>query len=213
MNFVIPLPPVKVFVRAEYLYDFERGQGELVEGIWCSLKSHAGEAFRFETYLPEYGALYDKLPISAFLWKPLDGDDLPLDFLQIWDALSYWAAVVEKPLLGGLRAEFFAKNKQAYGGVYLFTIDNCSPDPRIPDFGFSETPEDHKSFNVLQLDSGQFALQPNNRCRFFDPAFSPSAMKTPDFRVASRTYSVEQAAKWRLGDTSTVTYDDKGETP
>jgi hypothetical protein len=213
MNFVVPLPPVKVFVRAEYLYDFERGQGDLVEGIWCSLKSHCGEAFRFETYLPEYGALYDKLPISAFLWKPLEGDDLPLDFLQIWDALSYWAGVVEKPLLGGLRAEFFAKNKQAYGGVYLFTIDNCSPDPRIPDFGFSETPEDHKSFNVLQLDNGQFALQPNNRCRFFDPAFSPSEMKTPDFRVASRTYSVEQAAKWRLGDTTTVTYDNQGETP
>jgi len=213
MNFVVPLPPVKVFVRAEYLYDFERGQGDLVEGIWCSLKSHCGEAFRFETYLPEYGALYDKLPISAFLWKGLEGDDLPLDFLQIWDALSYWATVVEKPLLGGLRAEFLAKNRQTYGGVYLFTIDNCSPDPRIPDFGFSETPEDHKSFNVLQLDNGQFALQPNNRCRFFDPAFSPSEMKTPDFRVASRTYSVEQAAKWRLGDTTTVTYDNQGETP
>jgi hypothetical protein len=213
MNFVIPLPPVKVHVRAEYLYDFERGHGDLVDGIWCSCKSHVGEAFRFETYLPEYGALYDKLPISAFLWKGLEGDDLPLDYLQIWDALSYWATVVEKPLLGGLRAEFFAKNKQAYSGVYLFTIDNCSPDPRIPDFGFSETPEDHKSFNVLQLDNGQFALQPNNRCRFFDPAFNPTELKTPDFRVASRVYSVEQAAKWRLGDTTTVTYDNQGETP
>ena len=47
MNFVCPLPPLKVLVRAEYLYDFEKGHGDLVEGIWCSVKSHRGEAFRF----------------------------------------------------------------------------------------------------------------------------------------------------------------------
>jgi hypothetical protein len=62
------------------------------------------------------------------------------------------------------------------------------------------------------LDNGQFALQPNNRCQFFDPAFNPQEMKKPDFKVATRKYSVEQHAKWRLGDTTTVTYDDHGET-
>ncbi|MBV5346498.1 MAG: hypothetical protein JZU63_13815, partial [Rhodoferax sp.] len=124
MNFVCPLPPIKVFVRAEYLYDFEKGQGTLVEGIWCSVKSHRGEAFRFETYLPEYGALYDKLPISAFLWHTADdGSHLPLDVLQIWDALSYHVTIVEKPLLKGLRAQFFAKDKVTYQGEYMFTLD------------------------------------------------------------------------------------------
>jgi hypothetical protein len=209
MNFVCPLPPIKVFVRAEYLYDFERGHGDLVEGIWCSVKSHRGEAFRFETYLPEYGALYDKLPISAFLWKPLDGEDLPLDFLQIWDALSYHVSVIEKPLLGGLRAEFFGKDKKTHPGEYMFTLDGCSPDPRIPDFGFSETVDEHKSYNVLKLDNGQFALQPNNRTRFFDPAFVPSTMKFPDFKVATVKYTVENKAKWRLGDVTTFTYDNR----
>jgi hypothetical protein len=176
------------------------------------VKSHRGEAFRFETYLPEYGALYDKLPISAFLWKPLDGEDLPLDFLQIWDALSYHVSVVEKPLLGGLRAEFFGKDKKTHPGEYMFTLDGCSPDPRIPDFGFSETVDEHKSYNVLKLDSGQFALQPNNRCRFFDPAFVPQEMKFPDFKVATAKYTVENKAKWRLGDTVDVTYDGRGES-
>ena len=212
MNFVCPLPPMKVLVRAEYLYDFERGHGELVEGIWCSVKSHRGEAFRFETYLPEYGALYDKLPISAFLWKPLDGEDLPLDMLQIWDALSYYVTVIEKPLLAGLRAEFFGKDRQLHKGEYVFTLDGCNPDPRIPDYTFVETVDEHKSYNLLKLDSGQFALQPNNRCRFFDPAFTPSEMKFPDFKVATVKWTVENKAKWRLGDTSTVTYDDRAET-
>jgi hypothetical protein len=197
-------------VRPEYLYDFQCDKdAPLVEGIWVSVKALRGEAFRFETYLPEYGALYDKLPISAFYWSAAlpAGDDLPLDVLQIWDALSYHVTVVEKPFLKGLRAEFFAKDKRTYVGEYLFTLDTCNPDPRIPDFTFSETVDEHKSYNVLKLANGQFALQPNNRCRFFDPAFNPQDMKFPDFKVATRKYRVEQHAKWRLGDTNNFTYE------
>ena len=214
MSFVCPLPPVKVYVRAEYLYDHEARHGELVEGIWVSVKAIRGEAFRFETYLPEYGALYDKLPISAFLWHDVieEDDQLPLDVLQIWDALAYHVEVVDKPFLKGLRGEFFGKDKQLHKGEYMFTLDTCNPDPRIPDFTLSETIDEHKSYNVLKLDNGQFALQPNNRCRFFDPAFNPQEMKKPDFKVATIKYRVEQNAKWRLGDTSTVTYDDRGES-
>lgn len=216
MNFVCPLPPIKVLVRPEYLYDFDEQPRELVEGIWVSVKSIKGEAFRFETYLPQYGALYDKLPISAFMHNDMDDEGintemLDLDELQIWDCLSYYVAVVDKPFLKGLRAEFFAKNRRTYQGEYLFTLDTCNPDPRIPDFTFSETVDEHKSYNVLKLDNGQFALQPNNRCRFYDPAFNPQEMRFPDFKVATRKYRVEQHAKWRLGDTSTVTYDDRGE--
>jgi hypothetical protein len=216
MNFVCPLPPVKVLVRPEYLYDFQCGEdAPLVQGIWVSVKALRGEAFRFETYLPEYGALYDKLPISAFVWREDvwadDNADLPLDVLQIWDALSYHVTVVEKPLLKGLRAEFFAKDKQTHGGEYMFTLDTCNPDPRIPDFTFSETVDEHKSYNLLKLDNGQFALQPNNRCRFYEPAFNPREMKFPDFMVATRKYRVEQHAKWRLGDTTTFTYGSRGE--
>lgn len=216
MSFVCPLPPVKVLVRPEYLYDFDGKDRELVEGIWVSVKALRGEALRFETYLPQYGALYDKLPISAFMHNDMDdegveADILELDVLEIWDALSYHITTVEKPLLKGLRAEFFGKDRRTYAGEYMFTLDCCNPDPRIPDFTFSESVDEHKSYNVLKLNNGQFALQPNNRCRFYDPALNPSEMKFPDFKVATRKYRVEQGAKWRLGDTSTVTYDNRGE--
>ena len=212
MSFVCPLPPVKVLVRPEYLYDFKhRRNAPLVAGVWVSVKALRGEALRFETYLTEYGALFDKLPIHAFQHKPTIENDLPLDTLEIWDALSYHVTVVEKPLLKGLRAEFFGKDKQLHKGEFMFTLDTCNADPRIPDFTFSESADEHKSYNVLKLDNGQFALQPNNRCRFFDPALNPREMKTPDFHVATRRYRVEQAAKWRLGDTTTFTYDNRGE--
>lgn len=216
MSFVCPLPPVKVQVLPEYLYDFDGKDRDLVQGIWVSVKAIRGEALRFETYLPEYGALFDKLPISAFMHDEMDDEGvelplLPLDMLQIWDAMSYHITVVDKPFLKGLRAEFFGKDKRLHPGEYLFTLDTCNPDPRIPDFTFSETVDEHKSYNVLRLNNGQFALQPNNRCRFYDPAFNPQDMKFPDFHVATRKFRVEQQAKWRLGDTTTVTYDDRTE--
>lgn len=213
MSFVTPLPPEKVWIRAEYLYDFKRGHGELVPAVWVSLKSIRGQAFRFESYLPEYGALYDKLPISAYVWHDVleEDEQLMLDELQIWDCLSYHAEVIDKPLLKGLRCEFFGKSKRMHAGEYMFCIDQCNPDPRIPDLTFSEGAEEHKSFNVLKLDNGQFALQPNNRLRVFDPALSHAELKQPDFHVSTRVWRVENQAKWRLGDTTTVSYDGRGD--
>ena len=67
MSFLVAnLPPTKVYVKKQYLYDHQKGHGEFVEGVWVACKSIQGRALYFETYLPEYGALYDKLPISAF---------------------------------------------------------------------------------------------------------------------------------------------------
>ena len=63
------LPHVEVYVKKEFLYDNQKGQGELTEGVWVTVKSIQGKALYFETYLPEYGAVYYKLPLSAFVWK------------------------------------------------------------------------------------------------------------------------------------------------
>ena len=58
------LPAYEVWVRKEYLLDHKGGHGEFVKGVWVSAKSIPGRAFYFETYLPEYAAMFDKLPIS-----------------------------------------------------------------------------------------------------------------------------------------------------
>ena len=95
------LPPVEVYVKKEYLYDHQQGHGELTPGMWISIRSIQGKALYFETLLLEYGALYDKLPISAFVWKEdYDKDNqLPLDTLQIWDCFDYDITVIKKPFL------------------------------------------------------------------------------------------------------------------
>ena len=185
---VHPLPPEQIFVRKEYLYDLQRGHGEYTPGIWISVKSTQYKALYFETLLTEYGALYDKLPLSAFVWKT-DHGDLPLDVLQLWDCFDYHLTVIEKPILA--RCEFFGKDKNMHPGEYMFTIDNAHSDRSILDINFSEDDPEHKSFNIIKLDNGQFAAQPNNRVIWRDSSLIPDKLLQPDFKVCTQNYTVE----------------------
>ena len=203
---VANLPPIKVYVKKEYLYDHEKGHGELVEGVWISVKSIQGRSLYFETYLPEYGALYDKLPISAFVNSPDIKLNLELGELELWDCFSYHITVIEKKNLGE-RCKYLAPSKKWYYGKYLFTIDSCHADTNILNVSYSEVPEEHKSFNILELDNGHYAAQPNNRCLFYEKSMTPSKMLQPDFKVSTQYYSVEGESKWTAGDDTDYFYD------
>lgn len=205
------LPPVSVFVKKEYLYDHQKGFGELTPGVWISVKSVIGKALYFETLLTDYGALYDKLPISAFVWRHTFNKDeqLPLDTLQIWDCFDYNITVVQKPILS--MCEFFGKDKKMHKGEYVFTIDNAHPDGSILDCNFSEHDPEHKSFNVIKLDNGQFAAQPNNRIVWRDSSLTIDKLLMPDFKVCSQNYRVETEPKWSVGHTDEWQYKTKEE--
>ena len=209
-HLVANLPPLHCYIRKEFLYDFQKGFGEYEPCIWVSIKSIRGQAFRIESYLPNYGALYDKLPLNAYVSRNTDlvkEDFLPLDVLQIWDCFSHDITVVKKSFLSNLTAKFFGKNKNWYQGSYMFTVDNSCPDTNVLDTTYAEWPEDHKSFNFIMLDNGQFAAQPNNRTIFLDAASNPPTLSMPDFKVCTKLYRVETNPKWALGNTTTVMYD------
>lgn len=208
---VHPLPIIPVYVKKEYLYDLKRGFGTLTPGFWISVKSVTGKALYFETLLTDYGALYDKLPISAFTWKKEinPADQLPLDVLQLWDCFDYNITVTQKPMLS--RCEFFGKDRKMHGGHYAFTIDTAHSDKSIIDTNFSEHDPEHKSFNVIKLDNGQFAAQPNNRVLWSDNSLIPPSKLRPDFEVCTQNYSVEFNPKWSVGDTTEWQYMTKDE--
>lgn len=213
MAFLVhPLPPVPVWIKKEYLYDHQKGHGDLTPGIWISVKSTQAKALYFETLLTDYGALYDKLPLSAFVWKQ-DYDksnQLSLDTLQLWDCFDYHLTVIQKPLLS--RCEFFGKDKQMHPGEYAFTIDTAHADISILDTNFSEHDPEHKTFNILKLNNGQFAAQPNNRTVFTDQSLVNPNRLTPDFKVCTQNYTVENTPKWSVGHTDDWAYKSKDET-
>jgi len=196
------LPNTKVYVRKEYLMDFKGGHGEFVEGHWVTVKSIPGRAFYFETYLPEYAALYDKLPISAFVSEPNKPDpDLPLQDLQFWNAMDYGVTAIYKQFIGSMDFEILTRSHKVMHGTYLFTLDNYHESADEIDYSTSEIPEEHKSFNILELDNGQYAAYPNNRMRVYDNSLTPKQPKNPDFKVSTQFYQVENGYSYRLGDT------------
>lgn len=196
------LPAEKVWVRREYLRDLQDGHGEFVEGVWITAKSIAGRAFYFETYLPEYGAMFDKLPISAFVSKPVTPKlDMNLPNLQFWNCMDYNVTAIYKQFIGSMDFEVLTRDFGIVKGTYVCTLDNYHNQPDVIDYSTSEIPEEHKSFNLLKLNNGQYCLYPNNRMRIYDNSLTPEKPKMPDFKVSTVEYQVENGNNTRLGDT------------
>ena len=89
MSFLVAnLPVTPVWVKKEYLYDLEiednklKGEGELVEGTWVTVKSKPGRALLFETLLLEYGALYDIKTCNDYKWQSIFGKYGKTDGIQ-----------------------------------------------------------------------------------------------------------------------------------
>jgi hypothetical protein len=201
------LPAGHVWVRKEYLRDLRDGHGEFVKGIWVAAKSIPGRALYFETYLPEYGAMFDKLPISAFTSRPeTPCVDLPLSDLQFWNCMDYGITAVVKQFIGSMSFEARLRSGGTMRGTYVCTLDNYHAQPDVVDYSTSETPSEHKSMNIVELENGQFCAYPNNRLRIIDLSLTPAQPLTPDFLCSTHEFAVEDGAGERYGDTESYAY-------
>ena len=180
----------------------QSGFGKFVEGVWVSAKSIPGRAFYFETFLPKYGALFDKLPISAFLsMERTPKTDMDLPNLQFWNCMDYNVVAIHKQFIGSMDFEVYTRDFGIQKGRYICTLDNYHGDENVIDYSTAEQPEEHKSFNLLQLDNGQYCLYPNNRMRLYDNSLTPTTPLQPYFKVSTIEYQVENGNEYRLGDT------------
>ena len=204
---IVNVPAQRVWVRKEYLRDLKDSRGEFVEGVWVTAKSMPGRALYFETYLPAYGAMYDKLPISAFVSSPVLPDpDLPLSDLQFWNCMDYGVVAIEKQFVGSMMFEARLRSGGTMKAEYLFTLDNFHSDQDKVDCSTSEQPSEHKSMNILELENGQFCAYPNNRIRIYDVSLTPDEPLTPDFLTSSHVFAVESGVSKRYGDTQEYDY-------
>ena len=205
------LPSFSAYIRNEYLYDHEKGHGEYVECVLLAVKSMQGRALMFEAYLPDYGACFDKFPLSAFVWKKdiKQEEQLSLGVISLWDGFSYDIQIWSKRLLKNCDVQIMLKGGKKMGGEYLFTIDSTHSDPNIINTSVSEVPAEHKQHNFGKLDNGQFFAQPNNRMLWFEQSLTPKDLKIPDFQVSTRYFFSEQEEKWAFGDSKDYFYEDK----
>ena len=192
------IPVMECLVRGEFLRDMEDGHGSYYQCVVFGVASIAGQAPLFHC-LMEDGGIFWRLPIHAFCWQECEA--LPLWDLVMWDSFSPYVTATTFSLLANKRIKYQTREKGWREGVYVFTLDWSHEDPNIPNPGFSEVPGQHKCGHVICLDSGHYAIQPNNRVRVFEPSF----VTKPDEMIVQRKlhthlWSAEQTARWVLSD-------------
>ena len=204
------IPPIYCKIRREYLYDLRKHKGETEDCVVFALGSISGRATLFHCLLSN-GAIYWRLPISAFVQRRISSDvhstqmeHQDLDDLQLWNSFSYYPSVTVFDFLKGQKCKYLSKSKKFIHGEYLFTIDWAHPDSNILDSEHSEIPHEHKCGHVLALDNGNYAIQPNNRILWNVPSFTTST-HWPDYKVQTTYWNVENK-NWKTDDSDDMFY-------
>ena len=119
------IPVTYAQIRREYLYDLKKHHGEVEDCIIFGVASITGRPLLFHAIM-ENGAIFYRLPISAFIQRGFQPSTVPhqrLDELQLWNCFSYYPAVTSYDILDGQSGKYIGKNKKWYHGAYLFTVD------------------------------------------------------------------------------------------
>ena len=186
-NFLVAnLPMYPVLVDKSYLYNGKKGHGEYMRGYWVSVKAQKHGALLFETLL-ENGALYDKLPISAFVTHEDAKPKHKLHELALWDVDAWNITTIVKDNIRHLDC-VVRIGKEMVPAEYICTVDQCDADGSLLT-SCASIPREHKSMNLLALmdGSGQVASQPNNRILWTDPSLT-HVKDPPDFEACDEVY-------------------------
>jgi hypothetical protein len=147
--------------------------------------------------MTEYGSQHARVPIHYLRATETGGTDFSLDWIQLWDSMSYYASAGITDYLKNRAALVMLKDKTQHKAKYMFTIDWCLG-PQY-DSGYGEMAAGHKSGHVLVGEGGQYFIQPNNRILWMDGgSFISRKFDTkPDWKVFSQEFSCEHTgSRW-----------------
>ena len=156
------IPPIYAQIRREFLYDLKKHHGEVEDCIIFGISALTGRSILWHAIM-ENGAIFYRLPISAFIQKGFEPSRVPTRRLD-------------------------------------------HPEANILDTDHSEIPHEHKCAHIIALDDGNFAAQPNNRCIWDIPSFTVKD-ETPDWKVQTSEWNVEDSRAWRTEDTDKFFYE------
>jgi len=202
------IPAMYSQIRREYLYDLSGHVGEAEDCVIFGMASISGSAILFHAIM-ENGAVFYRLPISAFVQRGFTSDQVPrhrLDELELWNCFSYYPAVTSYDILDGQSGKYIGKDKKWHQGHYLFTVDWAHPESNIVDTEHSEIPHEHKCAHILALNDGNYAAQPNNRLIWSIPSFTVKDEIPFDWKVQTSEWNVEDSSKWITEDSDKYFY-------
>lgn len=138
----------------------------VTQGIWHSVHSRENQLLMCHVFL-ESGANWSGLPLHAI--STTDDFSIPASDLMPWfamgEAIDVWNAKYLEGLVCNIHSPFTASGRHT--GIVIDWSD-----------GYSRYPQEHKPLNLINLNSGQFALLPNNYATYQDKHFVSSDAKS-----------------------------------
>jgi hypothetical protein len=186
----INIPHFYCLLRKDHLYQESAHKNEYEKVIVFSAQSSPDKALFFNVLL-DNGTLRSRVPIHKICKKPCDEQNL--DILQLWDCFSINVAVISYDYLRGARAKVVFKDKTHCWGSYMMTFDWY-------DNPYSDEPTQYKCLHMIELDNGNYALQPNNRIYWKDMSFTTAKFpETPDYKVDNKIFRCENKSdRWLI---------------
>jgi hypothetical protein len=150
--------PFHIYVNVKNSFLGPQMPEGVTRGIWHGVYSREHQILQCHVFL-ESGANWSGLPIHAL--STTSNFEIDNQTLMPWTCMGAETEVFHSKYLEGLRCNIFKSKLQGrHTGIIIDWSD-----------GYSRYPEEHKPLNLIGLDSGQFALIPNNFATFYDAHF------------------------------------------
>jgi len=191
-------PYIECKIRKEFI-----GLEEDLPGFIFGVKSLINYPMLFH-FQSKIGAIMWNMPISAFQHKDdydvlSDDEQKRLSLLESWDCQSNDITTTCFKFLQHKRVDVFCRDGEWRSGIYLFTIDDYVSEPNAINVGYSED-LDSKCFHFIEMDCGNFCIQPNNLLRWHNADFikpydkeSPPRIKINNPRMSSEDVDMTYA--------------------
>lgn len=165
-------PYIGCYIRNKYILG-AKDEG-VTEGYIFGVKSMINRPMHFH-FQSNFGAIFWQMPISAFCSKEefdimSEDEEKRLSLLQSWDCQANNIAVTTFGFLQNKRVDVTCRDKKWRSGRYIFTIDDYEGDLNELNIGYSND-QDSKCYHFIELDNGNFCIQPNNLLRWHNPDF------------------------------------------
>lgn len=189
------VPYFKAFVRERFFYQGDATKSGHIPVVVFGIRSVSPRALGFHV-MTERGAMYSPLPIHALCARE-DAAEMKLSELELWDCFGEDVEVHEFDFLAERRCRIWMPARDEWlRGSYRFTLDwHSNP--------WSEEPSEWKCMHLIELDNGNYALQPNNRILWHDGSVIAKPYEDgerPDFKVQNVVWSAESEAELPVAD-------------
>jgi hypothetical protein len=170
--------PFHLYVNVDNKYLGQNMPNGVTAGIWHAANSKKSQVLACHVLL-ESGAHWSGLPLHAL--SLTENFSMPYEHVMPWACMGEHLETFHIEYLEGLRCRISTPfcGEGRHTGIMVDWTD-----------GFSRYPQEHKPLNLIAVDSGQFALLPNNYVLYEDKHFvSPASQENmKHYRRGDKVY-------------------------